>query len=142
MFGLPTEIELSLRHLKAFPDLRRSIPRFRLWALDGLAGLNRMQEMPLLKTVNPLSAGTILRKATKAMEQRIAPKVTPQAIFGNLAGSMGARPDKLFLLIQRDAPRIDVDPLPPSEMARRMIQLVQNEQIRIMDEYRAFRVRF
>lgn len=142
MCGLPTEIELSLRHLNALPDLRRSIPRSKLWALEGLGGLDRIEEMSLTGAVNPTFTGRILRKVTKAIEQRIAPKVTPQAIFGNGSGSMIAKPERLFLLIRHSAPGIDVDRVPSSEMAQRMTHLSQHEQMRIMEHYRAFRVAF
>jgi len=142
MCGLPTEIELSLRHLNALPNLRRSIPRSKLWALEGLGGLDRMQEMSLLGAVNPKFGGKFLRKVTKAIEQRIAPKVMPEAIFGNGAGAMAAKPERLFLLIRHSAPRIEVDRVPSSEMAQRMTHLVQHEQMSIMGHYRAFRVAF
>jgi hypothetical protein len=142
MCGLPTEIELSLRHLDALPDFRRSFPRPRLWALEALGGLDRLQEMSWMGAVYLRFGGRILRRLTKAIEQRIAPKVTPRAIFGHGLGAMAAKPERLFLLIRHSAPRIEVDCVPSTEMAQRLTHLVQHEQASIMSHYRAFRVAF
>jgi hypothetical protein len=141
MCGLPSEIALSVSHLETMPDVRRAMRRSRRWVLEGLYHLGRTPEI-LGKQANGTLLAHSLRKAISAVQRRVLPKVSPRVIFGSRAGSLIAKPEKVFLLISHDFNWIDVKPTPPIEMARRVAFLMQYEQVKFMEHYLAFKFAF
>jgi hypothetical protein len=93
MCGLPTKIELSSSHLQLLPHTRRSVKRSRLWALQTLLQLHRIQDAVLGQKGARTKLGKLLCRIMTALEQRAYPTVAPQAIFGNHVGSLAGRPD-------------------------------------------------
>lgn len=142
MCGLPTKIELSSSHLALLPHTRRSVKRSRLWTLQTLLQLHRIQNAALGQRGARTKAGQLLCRIMTALEQRAYPTVAPQAIFGNRVGSLAGRPDKVFLMVSHDDPWVEVKPTPPSEMALRLAHLAQYEQIRLQEHYLAFKFAF
>jgi len=141
MCGLPRKIELSPSHLETVPDVRRAIKRQRRWAFEGLGHLARMQGI-LGEKINGAFPASVLQRAISAVQRRVLPKVSPQAIFGSRVDSLIAKPEKLFLLISHDDPWVQVEQTPPIEMARRVAHLSQYEQIRFMNHYLSFKFAF
>jgi hypothetical protein len=142
MYGLPRMIELSVSHLEAHPHLRRSIKRWRLWFFEGLRRLKRAHDAIPRGKASRTAIGAALRKILTALEQRVLPGVTPQAIFGSRVGSLAAKPEKLFLLVSHDDTSVRVESTPTCEMARRLAHLAQYEQMRFMEHYVAFKFAF
>jgi hypothetical protein len=140
MCGLPCDIELSPSHLETVPEVRRAIKRSRLLAFEGLRRLGRMKR--IVGSGGASFPDYALEKAISALQRRILPKLKPQAIFGNRVGSLIAKPEKVFLLISHGDPRVEVKPIPPIEMARRIAHLSEYEQARFMEHYLAFKSAF
>ncbi len=141
MCGLPREIELSPSHLETVPDVRRAIKRQRRWGFEGLRHLGRMQGT-LGEKINGAFPASMLHRAISAVQRRVLPKVSPQAIFGSRVGSLVAKPEKVFLLISHDDSCVEVRPTPPVEMARRIAHMTQYEQSKFMEHYLAFKFAF
>lgn len=140
MYGLPRKIELSPSHLETVPEVRRVIKRSRLLAFEGLRHLGRMQT--ILGKVAGRSFTPHALKAISALQRRVLPKVRPQAIFGSRVSSLIAKPEKVFLLIRHSDPGVEVRLIPAIEMARRVTDLIQNEQAKFIKHYRAFKSAF
>ena len=142
MCGLPTMIELSSSQLESLPHVRRNIKRSRLFKLEAIHRLHRIQDAVLGRLCNRTRLGKLLNRIMTALEQRANPTVTPQAIFGNRLGSLVGRPDKVFLLVSHDDPWIEVKPTPRSEMVLRLAHLAQYEQMALMEHYLAHKFAF
>jgi hypothetical protein len=142
MCGMPTMIELSTSHLDSLPHVRRTIKRTRLWKLNVLHGLRGMQEAREGRKNRRTTIGRIVRRVLASLEERAYPTVAPQEIFGKHLGSLVGRPDKVFLLVSHDDPWIEVKPTPAAEMALRLTHLAQYEQIRLWEQYLAFKFAF
>lgn len=141
MCGLPREIELSPSHLETVPDVRRAIKLHRHWAFESLRHLARMQGI-LGEKINGAFPASVLRRAISAVQRRVLPKVSPQAIFGSRVDSLIAKPEKVFLLISHDDSCVKVRRTPPIEMARRIAHMAQYEQNRFIEQYLAFKFAF
>jgi len=92
--------------------------------------------------INGAFPASVLQRAISAVQRRVLPKVSPQAIFGSRVGSLIAKPEKVFLLISHDDSCVEVRPTPPVEMARRIAHMAQYEQSKFMEHYLAFKLRF
>src|SRR5260370_20133921 len=138
MCGLPKEIELSSSHLEITLATRLAINRSRLRALEGLRSVSRMQDL-LGEKGTGTHAASALRKVTSAAQRRVLPKISPNVIFGSRVGSFVAKIGKVILLISQDDPWVEVQPTPPTEMARRVAHLAHYEQTGFMEHYLAFK---
>lgn len=136
MYGLPAPLELSSRHLKNLPHLRRAVSRPRAWMLEGLRTLANGS------ATRSAWPGRIWRRATVALQRHLAPTVSPQTVFGDHVGSLVAKPDRVFLLISHRDTAIVVEPTPPAVMAGRLALLAQHEQGRFDEYYLAFKFAF
>ena len=141
MCGLPRDIELSPSLLEIPPHVRRAIKPSKLWPFEGLRCLGRMQGILGGKTESTFP-GQALRKAMTAIQHRVALKVRPQEIFDSRVGSLIGKPEKLFLLISHEDPRVQVESTLPSEMACRLAHLSQQEQMKFNEHYLAFKFAF
>jgi hypothetical protein len=83
-----------------------------------------------------------LQRASAAVEDRLRPTVTPSAIFGDKIRSAGAHVDKIFLFVSHEDHRIEVEPIAPSLMARRLTFLIQHELTPLLRHYAAYRFAF
>lgn len=141
MCGLSRDIELSPSLLEIPPHVRRAIKPSKLWLFEGLRCLGRMRGV-LGGNRDNAFPGQALRKAMTAIQHRVALKVRPQEIFGSRAASLIGKPEKVFLLISHEDPSVQVESTPPSEMARRLAHLCQQEQMRFNERYLAFKFAF
>jgi hypothetical protein len=68
--------------------------------------------------------------------------VEPERLFGDRRRPEGVPFDRLFFVVGRDAPEIDVVAADPLDVARRMVFSLQHERRPLLDAYRKFRFAF
>jgi hypothetical protein len=142
MHGLLAELELSGWHLKTLPHVRLAIGRPKLLLLRALATLDRVQKMIQAGARGSTTIFRGIEKILTGLEHQLRPSVAPSMIFGNRIGSLTAKPDKIFLLISHDEPRIHIEATVPSEMARRMAFSSLYQLMPLMEHYLAYRYAF
>jgi len=69
----------------------------------------------------------LCRERPAAADERLRPAMEPSAIFKHRIRSAGAYVNKIFLFVNHDDHKIEVEPIAPFEMARRLAFLVQHE---------------
>lgn len=140
MYGLPTDMELSLTHVNNLLQLHRDISMH--WRFKVLSRLDHVHNVIQETNISHNLSTKMLRKMTSILASLATLTVKPQILFANRIRSLVAKPDKLFLLISHVDPQIKVQPAPPSEIARRILFLVQHEQMKFMEHYMAFKFAF
>jgi len=142
MQGLVRPFELSYRHVASLPQVRNSVSLTTRCAFHGVSALNGLQKMIFGERPRSSLVFQGLRKASDAIEDRLRPAIAPSAIFGGRIRSAGAPADKVFLFVSHEDHRIDVEPIAPFEMARRLTFLVQHELTPLLRHYDAYRFAF
>jgi hypothetical protein len=139
--GIPQPIRIWDWHLRQLPEYQ---------ALIGRGARARLRAIELL-----LAPGGALqriaggRQAPATTFNRLAPlvrsqlhvDVEPERLFGPL-GELSAPFDRLFFLVSRDAPNVEVEPIDPLEVARRMVFSLQHERLDFMAYYLKWRFAF
>jgi len=142
MQGLVRPLELSRWHVASLPHVRSSVNLMNRCAFHGVGLLDGLQKMVSgERTQNSLVLRSVQR-ALAAVENRLRQNVVPSAIFGDKIRSAGAQVDKIFLFVSHEDHRIEVEPIAPSEMARRLGFLVQHELTPLLRHYAAYRFAF
>ncbi|HEV2494761.1 MAG TPA: hypothetical protein VG204_16990 [Terriglobia bacterium] len=142
MYGLPNRIELSPWHLQSLPHVRQAISRPRLCLVNVLHSLAKAQKAILDQRSGMNTSAKISRRVIARLQRQVIGAATPTALFRDRLGSMAARPDKIFLLISHNDPRLVVEPTPPSVMATRLAHLAEHEEIHFLEHYLAFKFAF
>lgn len=142
MYGLPAEIELSFSQMESLPHTRRAVSGSWRWLFEGVRILNGVKKFVSENGASRTRAGRAFCRAVSAIEGRVAPRVTPQAVFLSPLGTRVAEPEKVFLLVSHDDPCVEVERTPSAEMARRLAHLVYYEQMKFMQRYTAYKFAF
>ena len=142
MYGLPSPIELSPWHVATLPHVRRLIGGPRLCLVSALGALAKAQKAILGKNGCTTTPAKISRQVLAHLQHQVIPAVAPQALFRDRFASTATKPDKIFLLITHNDPRILVEPTDPSGMANRLATLAQHEEMRLLEHYLAFKFAF
>jgi hypothetical protein len=132
VYGIPEPIRLWDWQLRQLPQYARVVPkgeRARLRALGAvLSGENAWRR----------AGGS---RATALLKRQLYVDVPPQRLFGGL-GTMAASFDRLFFLMSHEIDDITVQPIDPSEVARRMAFSLQHESLDLTAAYLKFRFAF
>jgi hypothetical protein len=141
VYGIPQPIRIWDWHLRQLPEYQALIgrgERARLRALElllvpgrALQRIGRGRHAPA-RTFNRLAP---------LVRSQLHVDVEPERLFGPL-GELSAAFDRLFFLVSRDAPGVDVEPIDPLEVARRMVFSLQHERLDFMAYYLKARFAF
>ncbi len=142
MQGLVRPLELSHWHVASLPHVRSAVNLMNRCAFHGIGILDGLQKMISGKRTRSSLVFRSLRRASAAVEDRLRPTVAPSAIFRNRIRSAGAQVDKIFLFVSHEDHRIEVEPITPLEMARRLTFLVQRELTPLLRHYAAYQFAF
>jgi len=142
MQGLVRPLELSHRHVASLPHVRSAVSLINRCAFHGIGVLDGLRKMISGERTRSSLVFRTLQKASAAVEDRLRPSVAPSAIFLDRIRSAGAQVDKIFLFLSHEDHKIEVEPIAPFEMARRLAFLVQHELTPLLRHYAAYRFEF
>jgi len=139
MYGIPEKMRLWDWHLEYLPQIQCQVKYDQRLLFATIHWLDRLQ-MKLskgrLRQVFPMPWW---REAMPALKRQLNVTITPQVIFGSKFGSLVAKPEKVFLMMNHEAPHTYVEPTDPCEIARRMVASIQYEQQPLVEQYLAYR---
>jgi hypothetical protein len=142
MQGLVRPLELSHRHVATLPHVRNAVNLMNRCAFHGIGVLDRLQKMISSERTRSSLVFRSLQRTSAAVEERLRPTVAPSAIFLDRIRSAGAQVNKIFLFVNHEDHRIEVEPIALLEMARRLTLLVQHELTPLLRHYAAYRFAF
>jgi len=142
MQGLVRPLELSHWHVASLPHVRNVVSLMNRCASHGIGVLEGLQKMIAGERTRSSLVFRSLQRASAAVENRLRPNVAPSAIFGERIRSAGAQVDKVFLFVNHEDHRIEVEPIAPFELARRLAFLVQHELTPLPQHYAVYRFAF
>ncbi|MBI5031579.1 MAG: hypothetical protein HZB51_13710 [Chloroflexi bacterium] len=142
MHGIPEPIRVWDWHLEDLPQYRVYVSRgdrARWQAIKMLQAMDRMtsprarQEFPPAKALNRLMP---------LLKSQLSADIHPERLFGNRFGSLTGNFDLLLFAASHDMPGTHVEPITPSQVARRMVFSLQYERLAFMGYYNMFRFAF
>ncbi len=142
MHGLVRPLEISRWHVASLPRMRAVVNLRSRCAFHGIGILDGLQKMVSSERIQTSFGFRTLKRAFAAVEERLRPAVAPSAIFQDRICSAGAQVNKIFLFVNNEDHRIEVEPIAPFEMARRLAFLVQHELSPLLQHYSAYRFAF
>jgi hypothetical protein len=142
MHGLVRPLELSRWHVASMPHVRGAMNLMNRCVFHGMNLLDKLQRMFSGERIRTSFVFRSLQRASAAVEERLRPAVAPSAIFQDRIRSEGTHVDKLFLFVNHEDQRIEVEPITTLEMARRLAFLVQHELTPLLRHYVAYRFAF
>ncbi len=140
MAGIPEPIRLWAWHLREMPGYRRALSRGQRLRLATLGAMQRA-----LGSVAPQAGRGFLSSAHRlqaALARQQGVNVAPARLFGKDRWAAQAPVDYLFFVVNAATEAIDVRPIDPQEIARRMVFSLQEEQRHLQSLYRQFRFAF
>jgi hypothetical protein len=141
MYGIPSPMGVSHRHLRALPSLRlklRSLERLRLEATRGVEGASRV--FGGVKGDQSLVRRT-LRRVLEGLERRWSVRIPPKAL-GNAIALITPAPDKIFILLPHEGPRVEVEAGCPSDFVGRLAYSALADQKSLREHYLAYKYAF
>ena len=142
MYGLPTPLEISARHLEVLPSLRAILGLSCRSRIAGLA-LLRKSESPLMHLAPPSSfAARAWRRTLAALERRCVHRLSPQRAFGNGLTFQAPSPKDIFILISHDRPGVEVEPASRSQAVERLAASAFQELSSVNRHYLAYKYAF
>lgn len=130
--GIPEPIRIWRWQLRQLPEYERMIKpaeRARLTVLERMLGGESVWRR------GPAGRAKALLKGQLYVD------VDPERLFGRL-GTMTAPFDRLFLLVAHEEDEVTVEPIDPSEVARRMVFSLQHENLELTAAYLKYRFAF
>ena len=140
MSGFRSPIRLLAWHLRQQPELRRRVGReewLRLAALDGAAAV--AQRLTGVRV--PAARAGAARLATRLASMGHV-DVRPADLFGPGRCSHAGQLNEMLLLVRRDAPGIEVRPIPGHTVAERMLFAHLHHRLDLIGRYWQFRYAF
>jgi hypothetical protein len=142
MYGIPENIRLWDWHIEAFTHLRRQLSRSKLLWFRSVRWLDRMQERLNGKGLSGLLPIRLMREALPALKRQLNVQVAAQKIFGANLQPLTGTPQKVFFLTSQQSAGISVERADAFEVARRMAASVHHEELRLFEEYLAYKFAF
>lgn len=142
MYGIPEPVRVWDWHLQQLPHFRPRIGRgdqARLRAIKMAQSVEKTASAGPLKGSLPAS---VLRRAGPVLKSQLYVDVPPERLFHQSIDSLHGILQKVFFVASRGAPGIDVRPIPPEEVASRMVFSLEYERLRLTSYYLAFRFAF
>jgi hypothetical protein len=141
VYGIPQPIRIwdwQLRQLPEYQALIARGDRARLRALELLLPPGRALQRIGHGRHAPARA---FRRLEPLVRSQLHVDVEPELLFGPL-GELSAAFDRLFFLVSRDTPGMEVAPIDPLEVAERMVFSLQHERLDFMAYYLKSRFAF
>jgi hypothetical protein len=143
VYGIPEPIRLWKWHLDSMAQYRAAVPaadRARLRMLEGALAAARAATGGGSRHGTPIARS--LNRLAPLLKNQLCVDVPPQRLFGADRCDMEGRADVTLFVGSHDDPSVAVRPVDPSEVARRMVFSLQEEQMRFMSFYWKFRFAF
>ncbi|OGN88261.1 MAG: hypothetical protein A2X23_04275 [Chloroflexi bacterium GWC2_73_18] len=140
--GIPEPIRLWDWHLAQLPERRRGIglgDRARLRAIALARGLHGATPRALRQGTAP---GRALGRLMPVLERQAHVDVAPVRLFGDRAIRPSGSFDRLFFVVSADRPDVHVEPVDPTDVARRMVFSLQHERLDFLARYLEYRFAF
>jgi hypothetical protein len=142
MHGLETPLEISRWHVASLPHVRGAVNLRNRCAFHGIGILDRLLKMVSSQRIRTSFVFRSLQRASAAADERLRPAMAPSAVFHDRIRSAGAHVNKIFLFVNHEDHKIEVEPIAPFEMARRLAFLVKHELSPLLQHYAAYRFAF
>ena len=142
MYGLVRPLELAPWHLASLSQVRGAVSLMNRCAFRGIDVLHGLQKMIRGERIRSSFAFRSLQRASMALGDRLRQVIPLSAIFRDKVCCTGAPADKIFLFLNQEDQRIDVERITPFEMAARLTFLVQHELSALQRHYTAYRFAF
>ena len=141
LYGLLGPIVVRDWYLQDLPQYRARVAQ---------AGQARLQVIRLVQWLNQMSARItgqewlpkIAPRLTRGLQRRQSLVAFPQELFGQEACRLTGSLDKVFFTISHESLEVNVQPIEPREIAKRMVASLQYEQRDLMPYYWKFRFAF
>jgi hypothetical protein len=130
--GIPEPIRIWHWQLRQLPQYEPLVGRGERARLSALELALRAEEV--WRHAKPGRVSALLKR-----QQYV--DVDPERLFGRL-GTMTAPFDRLFFLVGHERSEVTVEPIDPSEVARRMVFSLQHEGLELMAAYLKYRFAF
>lgn len=141
VYGIPQPIRVWDWHLRQLPEYQALISRGERTRLRALGLL-----LPPGRALQRVGGGRhtparTFRRLEPLVRSQLHVDVEPERLFGPL-GDLSAPFDRLFFLVSRDGPGVEVAPIDPLEVARRMVFSLQHERLDFIAYYLKARFAF
>lgn len=131
--GIPEPIRVWDWHLEELPAYRARV---------GSSAKMRLRTLRAARSVGrALPGSATARRALSLLERQLHVDVKPDVLFGT-ATTESTSFDRLVLVASHEHERIDVRPIEPTEVARRMVSSLAYERLDFMGFYLKFRFAF
>lgn len=142
MRGIVKPLELTHWQVASLPHGRTAVNFMNRCAFGGIGVLCGFEKMIRVETIRSNFLFRNLQRVSAAVEDRLRQAIEPSAIFQDRIRSAGAQVDKVFIFLSHEENRIDVQPISPVEIARRLTFLAQHELSPLLRHYSAYRFAF
>jgi hypothetical protein len=142
MYGIPEHIRLQDWHLRQLPATRARVGAGHRLLFGGIRGVDRVHRAIAGGWLGRTAPGKMLAEAVPALRRQLNVQLDPSDVFTAGGRSFAASPQRLFLMLSHDAPSIDVCPVDPMAVARRMIASNCYEQQPLLTTYLAYQFAF
>ena len=143
MVGLPEPIRLWDWQLRAMPEFAARVSRgqrARLSATRALgAAVGGAAGAPVIRGT---AGGRTLRRARPYLDRQLDVQVPPARLFEGRVLTDGAPVDRVVFVESSDDPRIVVEPIAGTEVARRMVHSIRHEWLDLWTVYLQWRYAF
>ncbi len=143
MYGLPEPIRLWNWHLQDMPEYQALVgpgDRARLRVLDLFV---RSLDKAASRSVGRGSAPVkFIYRLSTLLKRQLNVQIPPKDLFHMAIGPLMAPVDKVFFVGSHETPDIALRPIDPEDVALRMVNSLQEEQIDILSYYWKFRFAF
>jgi hypothetical protein len=139
MYGIPEQMRLWDWHLKYLPHIRRQMKYDQRLLFTGIHWLDTLHQKLAYGKLRHTFPLPWWREAMPALKRQLNVTMAPQVIFGSGFGSLVAKPEKVFLLMNHAEPHTCIEPADPRQIVRRMVASIQYEQRPLLEQYLAYR---
>lgn len=143
MYGIPEPIRVWRWHLESLPRYRAAVARSDRMRLRLLGAA--LSTVRLVGADGTRDRGRLRRsigRLAPLLRQQMCVDVPPERLFGKASCLMQGRPEVVLFVGSHESDRIEVRPVEPQEIARRMVFSLQHEQAGLMSFYLKFRFAF
>jgi hypothetical protein len=142
MYGIPTPIEVSPRHLAVMPSLRQRMRISERMLIAGLDGLGKIRNSTANLTSGTSLAARVWQKTVSAFERKWCVHMSPDRAFGKQLKFCAPAPGKIFILMSQEGASIEVEPARHPDTVSRLVVASLQEQKTLAEHYRAFKFAF
>jgi hypothetical protein len=142
MYGIPEPIRVWDWHLQYLPQYRRLVgagDRARLRAIKLAQSLDQAISDGSGKGFLP---ARVMRRLVPLLKRQAFVDMHPRQLFGQGFGNLAGDLEKVFFVVSHESPDVVVQPMDPSDIARRMVFSLQHERLDFMAYYFKFQFAF